>query len=190
MPRVDVLAGPNGAGKTSLFVRAIEPERPGLPFVNPDKIAQDVWGAEAELHAVEASQIATRVRDALIDARIAFATESTFSHPSKQELIERCREAGFDVTLHVILIQLATTQARVQGRVAAGGHSVPPEKVSARYERMWGLIAGAVPMCTATVIWDNDGDQMHLVARLLGTELVQPATWPEWTPAPIRALDP
>jgi predicted ABC-type ATPase len=37
--RLDLIAEPNGAGKTTLYERAIAPDRPGLPFVNPDRIA-------------------------------------------------------------------------------------------------------------------------------------------------------
>ena len=41
MSRLDLLVGPNGAGKTTLFERVIAPDRPGLPFVNADRIARD-----------------------------------------------------------------------------------------------------------------------------------------------------
>jgi arabinosyltransferase C len=44
---LDLIVGPNGAGKSTLFERVIEPARPGLPFVNADRIAADRFGADA-----------------------------------------------------------------------------------------------------------------------------------------------
>jgi predicted ABC-type ATPase len=47
--RFDLTVGPNGAGKTTLYERVIAPDRPGLPFVNADRIASDRFpGQELE----------------------------------------------------------------------------------------------------------------------------------------------
>ena len=72
MSRLDLIAGPNGAGKTTLYERVIAPDRPGLPFVNADRIADDRFPGRAVEQAYAASEIAGRARDALIEARIDF----------------------------------------------------------------------------------------------------------------------
>lgn len=59
MSRLDLIAEPNGAGKTTLYERAIAPDRPGLPFVNPDRIAGDRFPGH-ELEQADAASRAPR----------------------------------------------------------------------------------------------------------------------------------
>ena len=54
-----MIVGPNGAGKTTLYERVIAPARPGLPFVNADRIARERFPARVAEHAYEAANIAT-----------------------------------------------------------------------------------------------------------------------------------
>jgi predicted ABC-type ATPase len=58
--RLDVIAGPNGAGKTTLYERVIRPVRPGLPFVNADRIAHHRFPGEEQARAHGAARIAAR----------------------------------------------------------------------------------------------------------------------------------
>ena len=97
MSFLDLIVGPNGAGKTTLFERAIATTRPGLPFVNADRIAADRFGPDAEARSYEAAEIAARTRTALIDARIDFCAETVFSHSSKVEFVTGAVAAGSPV---------------------------------------------------------------------------------------------
>lgn len=83
MSRLDLIVGPDGAGKTTLFERVTAPDRPGLPFVNADRIAADRWPGEERERSYEAAQVAAAARHALIDARLDFCAETVVSHPSK-----------------------------------------------------------------------------------------------------------
>ena len=87
MSRLDLVVGPNGAGKTTLFERVIAPVRPGLPFVNADRIASDRFPGQEVEQAYAAAEIAGATRQALIDARLDFCTETVFSHESKIDLV-------------------------------------------------------------------------------------------------------
>ena len=58
MSRLDLLVGPNGAGKTTFFERIIAPDRPGLPFVNADRIAAARFPGEEVERAYDAARIA------------------------------------------------------------------------------------------------------------------------------------
>jgi len=187
--RLDLIVGPNGAGKSTLFARVIEPPRPGLPFVNADRIAADRFGSEAEARSYEAAEIAARARTALIDARLDFCTETVFSHESKLELVAVAAAAGYDVVLHVVLIPAALSGPRVAARVATGGHSVPEEKIRTRYDRIWPLVAAAVPMVRDAVFWDNSTLEGPVEVATFRRGLPDaPPRWPAWCPPVIAAL--
>lgn len=188
MSRLDLIVGPNGAGKTTFYERLIAPRRPGLPFVNADRIAAERFGDEAEARSYEAAEIADRVRMALIDARLDFCAETVFSHASKLALIDRASAAGYDVALHVVMIPLPLSGPRVAARVEAGGHSVPAEKLAARFDRLWRIVAAAVPKCSHARFWDNAHDDGPIEVASYRYGLADyPPRWPTWTPDPIAA---
>jgi len=184
--RLDLVAGPNGAGKTTLHQRVIHPARPGLPFVNADLIAHDRFPGAEVANAYEAAEIAARTRHALIDARLDFCTETVFSHTSKIDLVTTATAAGYDVVLHVVMIPLELSSRRVAARVAAGGHDVPTGKLASRYQRLWPLVATAVPHCHRAVFWNNavDSGPFEVASYRYGTA-DYPPRWPAWTPQPL-----
>ncbi len=189
MSRLDLIAGPNGAGKTTLHQRVIRPARPGLPFVNADLIARDRFPGEESANAYEAAEIAARARQALIDARLDFCTETVFSHTSKVDLVITATAAGYDVVLHVVIIPLALSPRRVAARVAAGGHDVPTGKLTRRYQRLWPLVSAAAPHCHRAVFWNNAADNgpFEVASYRYGTA-DYPPRWPAWTPRPLLEL--
>jgi predicted ABC-type ATPase len=187
--RLDLLAGPNGAGKTTLYERVIRPGRPGLPFVNADRIAAARFPGQEMTRSREAAEVAAATRQALIDARLDFCAETVFSHPSKVDLVTVAVEAGYDVVLHAVLIPLELSGPRVAARVAAGGHDVPDEKLADRYQRLWPLVAAALPHCHRTVFRDNASDDGPVeVASYRYGVADYPPRWPVWTPAVLREL--
>jgi predicted ABC-type ATPase len=189
LSRLDVIAGPNGAGKTTLYERVIAPGRPGLPFVNADRIAAERFPGEELERSHEAAAIAARARAALIEARLDFCTETVFSHRSKVDLVNDAASAGYDVVLHVVMIPPELSGPRVRLRVAGGGHDVPAAKLAERYERLWPLVVEAVPSAARTVFWDNSVDDgpLEVVAFRYGIA-DYPSRWPVWAPRPLTAL--
>lgn len=187
MSRLDLIAGPNGAGKTTLYEYVIAPDRPGLPFVNADRIAADRFPGDEVASAYEAAQIAADARNALIAARLDFCTETVFSHRSKVDLVTTATEAGYDVVMHVVMIPLELSAARVAARVASGGHDVPAAKLAERYERLWPLIAESVPQCHRVVFYDNAADSgpAEVASFRYGIADYEPR-WPNWTPRTLR----
>ncbi len=189
MSRLDLIAGPNGAGKTTLYERVIAPGRPGLPFVNADRIAAERFPGQELERAYEAAAIAARARAALIEARLDFCTETVFSHRSKVDLVADAASAGYDVVLHVVMIPPALSGPRVRARVADGGHDVPPAKIAARYGRVWPLVAEAVPSAARTVCWDNSADDGPVEVAAFRYGIADyPPRWPSWVPDPLAAL--
>ncbi len=190
MSRLDLVVGPNGAGK-STFVEFVLAQTlpPRTRFVNADEIATLHWpGAEPE-HSYEAATIAAETRDRLIRIDQSFIAETVFSHPSKLDLIDQALAAGFTVKLHIIAIPAVLAVARVRCRVASGGHSVPPEKVLQRHDRLWPLVAEAIMRADSADVWDNTRlTGPTRIAEFVGGLAVSAALWPAWIPTALRNL--
>lgn len=186
MRLLDLVVGPNGAGKSTIVRVFLEPHTPNAVFVNADVIARDRWAETSEEHAYEAAQIAARTRKILIDQGRSFIAETVFSHPSKLELIQQAKAAGYTVVLHVVLVDPDTSVARVAARVAAGGHDVPEEKIRGRHRRLGPLLRRAVELVDETIVYDNSRiDGPRRLGWFAGGEPVGPLNWPPWTPAEL-----
>jgi predicted ABC-type ATPase len=181
-PLLYVLAGPNGSGK-STFVHTVLGPATGLPFINADEIAAARWPGEEEAHAYDASRAAAAARAQAITDLRSFITETVFSHPSKVALVQHATRAGYFVELHVMLIPEDVTVARVAYRVSAGGHTVPPDKIRARYHRLWGLVVDARAIVHRATFYDNSRSRpFQQVAVYERGHPVGTPTWPTWTP--------
>jgi predicted ABC-type ATPase len=187
-PVLHVLAGPNGAGKSTLHDLVIGPVTK-LELVNADLLAEEHWPGEATAHAYAASRMAAERRDELLAARTSFITETVFSHESKVDLVKSAAEAGYLVTLHVVLVPEELAVARVVNRVEHDGHDVPEAKVRSRYQRLWSLVAEAIALADEARVYDNSsaGTPFRVVARFEGGVLTSKPTWPRWTPKALRA---
>jgi predicted ABC-type ATPase len=156
-PILHILAGPNGAGKTSLYEARIA-RLTDAEYVNADRLSFEALGrhattqAEAEL----GQRLAEARRTALLGAGLSLVTESTFSHPSKLQLMRDARAAGYRVALyHLHLDTPELAVARVQAREAHGGHPVPEDRIRGRYARNPQLIREAALLADWAYVFDN-----------------------------------
>lgn len=188
MPVLHLLAGPNGAGKTTYYERVLYPAT-RLPFINADLIARRTWPGEEESHGHEASALAERARAAAIARGVSFVAETVFSHPSKLDLITTARAAAYLVTLHVMLVPEALAVARTQLRAQQGGHTVPEDRVRARYQRLWPLIEQAIQSADEAFIYDNSlaRTPFRLVAHHENGVLLEGSDPPAWSPIRLAA---
>src|SRR5690606_37012922 len=140
-------------------------------------------GQELE-HAYDAAAIAAEQRAARLAARRSFVSETVFSHESKVALLRLARDAGYLVTLHVVLFPEDLAVARVASRVRHGGHDVPEEKVRGRFARLWHNVVDAIPVVDQAYVYDNSraANAFRLVAAFDHGRLVGEAAWPRWTP--------
>lgn len=183
MPVLHLVVGPNGAGKTTFFERVLSPIT-RLPLINADLIARQRWPGNEEEHGHEAAALAEQARDQAIARRMSFVAETVFSHPSKLDLIERARRAGYLVTVHVIVVPQELSIARVRLRKAQGGHSVPESKVRERYRRLWMLVEAAIAAADEARAYDNSSARkpFRTVARYERGRQVGAADFPPWSP--------
>ena len=157
-PVFHVIAGPNGAGKSTLYETTIKPAEPGVEFVNADQLAWAKFGhaAQTPAEAAEGQRLAEDRRQQLMAERKSLITETTFSHPSKLDLLQEARAMGYELrTYHVNVRTADMTVARVQHRVTHGGHPVPEDKIRERYARNQELIRDAVRMSDRAKVFDN-----------------------------------
>ena len=150
-----MIAGPNGAGKSTLYELVLKPVI-AAPFINADLIQRDELADVSMPAAYKAAAIAQARRLACLREGRSFVSESTFSHPSKLDLIGQAKGAGFRVLIHHVNLRSAELSVmRVATRVAHGGHDVPPDKIRARYERNQSLIRDAVLQADRAYVYDN-----------------------------------
>lgn len=186
MSRLDLVVGPNGAGKTSYIASILAPALSRSVIVNADEIAKHRWPDDPASYSYEAAEIAASTRSRLIAERRAFIAETVFSHPSKLDLVAEAQAARFHVALHVVMIPTRLAPHRVAARVAAGGHDVPVEKIVARAERLWALVARAVGEVDTAVFLDNSMRSGPVrVASFIGGAPAGRTTWPAWTSADL-----
>lgn len=189
--RLDLVVGPNGAGKTTFARLTLLPSLPpGTAFVNADEIARRLWGEAAEARAYEAARRAAVTRQELVRTRRPFVAETVFSHPSKLDLISDAQAHGYTVELHVLVVPEEVSVLRVRNRVAAGGHSVPEDKIRGRYRRLWALVAEAFRMADGAVAYDNSSNRRPRVIARAFSGMVLSADWPSWCPEELRDIAP
>jgi predicted ABC-type ATPase len=158
-PIFHLLAGPNGAGKSTLY-RALVASgsiSSQLEFVNADLYEQRHLQHITDLQkrSEAARDWADSRREALLNAKTGFVSETVFSHESKLALITQAQTMGFDVVLYVVsLDDPQRLLARVNQRVREGGHNVPASRILGRYPRTMTNLKKAVRLADLTLIYD------------------------------------
>ena len=150
-----MLAGPNGAGKSTIYEHIVRPKF-NAPFINADIIQKEALSDQSVEAAYQAAKIAEERRQYFLKYKLSFASESTFSHPSKLQFIDDAVKADFRVVMyHVNVRTPELSVARVAMRVELGGHDVPENKIRGRYARNQAFIKQAVLRASVGFVYDN-----------------------------------
>jgi len=180
-----ILAGGNGAGKSTFYRTQLAPL--GLPFVNADILAKELYPQTPEEHSYDAAKLATEIRFKLLHEGRSFCFETVFSHPSKIDFVAQAKALGYEIILvfiHLDLISL--NQARVAQRISEGGHNVPDEKVASRIPRLLQNIKKTLPLCDQVYILNNSrlDSPFQQVAFIRNSQKIQQKIHlPEWAKA-------
>lgn len=184
-PVLWVIAGANGSGKTTYWQTQLS-RLTTEEFVNADELAKAHFGhpAETETEARWGQQAAERRRWELMRARMGFVMESTFSHPSKLDLLSEARTLGY--RLHVFHLHLddpATAVERVAIRVYGGGHDVPEDRILGRFARNPEIIREAVLQADEAWVLDAAPEgaapvlMLHVIRGRIMEQHPAPAAW-------------
>jgi len=108
----------------------------GLTYLGADRVAEEQGLGSTGPEAIQAGRLFTaRITEAL-EARTSIMLESTLSGLGTRRLIDRFRQAGYDVTAVLVFVDSAEVCiARIRERVARGGHFVPDDDVRRRFPR-------------------------------------------------------
>lgn len=185
MPRIRLIAGPNGAGKTTLLKTLVKNKVPVGQYINPDDIARHIslnpslkqtnealgnsedsptFSDEFEryMSVLMAQKIATGLREDWLAYNLSLTYESVMSHESHLAFVDHAIDAGFEPYLYYICTSDPDiNKARVEQRVASGGHPVPEDKILSRYHRSLGLLHKMALKCRRVYFFDNSSQQ-HL----------------------------
>ena len=172
-PVFHLLAGPNGAGKSTLYRAQVSSGGIGktLEFVNADLYEQGHLQhiSDSQKRSEAARDWADSRREALLNSRTSFVSETVFSHESKLALITQALDMGFNVVLYVVsLDDPQRLLGRVSQRVREGGHNVPAQRILERYPRTRANLKKAVRLSDLAFVYDAvDVDRgAHLLGAL------------------------
>lgn len=206
-PVLYVLAGVNGAGKSSVGGHLLE--RAGLAWFNPDTFARGLVAATGctmtEANA-EAWQEGMRRLDVALAHGHSHAFETTLGGNTVPARIAEAARTH-DVLMWFCGLSCAEQHiARVQARVAVGGHDIPEASIRARWTRARENLIALMPLLAQLQVYDNSVDVARgkavpdpvLLLEMVDGALVVPeaddlealAKTPEWAkPLLEAALD-
>ncbi len=129
---------------------------------------------EVGVNAYFASVAADFIRQKLIAAKKSFSFETVMSWPDKIEVLRKAQENGYRTCLYYVATDdPAINIARVRYRVKMGGHSVPEDKIMARYESSLNLLIDAIKYTHRAYIFDNSGSEHIWLAEITNGQILE-----------------
>jgi len=201
-----VLAGTNGDGKSSIggaMIRAA-----GGDYYDPDEATDQILAANPGASLADANGAAWLEGKRLLERAIAergnFALETTLGGKSIANLLADAIAVGIDV--HIWYVALASPElhlARVQARVARGGHDIPERDIRRRYDASRQNLIDLLPGLASVRVYDNSEEaapstgaapQPKLLLHMERGEIIEHcdlAEVPDWAkPILLTALRP
>lgn len=96
----------------------------------------------------------------------SFCFETVLSTNRNLILLQKAKESGYFIRCYYVLTASPYINvARVSGRVLAGGHDVPTDKIISRYYKALDLVHELVPVCDVCHIYDNSLDTPYRIFK-------------------------
>ena len=156
-PMVLVIAGPNGSGK-STFTQYFE--KIG-EYTNADDIV-----AVTGMDNAEAARLVDKKRYEAIARKKDFTFETVLSSEYKLEILRKAKSEGYFIKcIFVLTVDPHVNIARVQTRVAQGGHDVEREKIVIRYKKSLNNIKKLLEICDILHVYDNTVEPWRIIRK-------------------------
>lgn len=127
--------------------------------------------------------IADFLRYMLVEQEISFSFETVMSHKGKVEFLEYVKKKGYTAYLYFIATESPKINiARVENRVAKGGHDVQKEKIESRYYKSLALLMDALKTADRAFLIDNSKKSNFVILekKYNGMGYPQVETMPNW----------
>jgi predicted ABC-type ATPase len=105
---------------------------------------------------VEAGRRALSARRELLSARKSFSFETTLSGRRELAFVGEARDCGYQLEFRYVGVEsVELCHERIAERVAKGGHNVPRDDVSRRFERSMNNLPDAISFADESFVYDN-----------------------------------
>lgn len=156
-PLLLVIAGPNGSGKSTILQYF---EKVGT-YTNADDVV-----ASTGMPNEDAATLVDERRYFSIDQREDFSFETVLSSDYKLKLLKNAKENDYFIKcVFILTANPLINVARVEARVASGGHAVSKEKIVSRYKKALDNIKELITICDIIHVYDNTLDKPVRIIR-------------------------
>lgn len=156
-PTLLVLAGPNGSGKSTITAFF---DKVGK-YTNADDIV-----AATGMDNMEAAVLVDKMRYEAIAKKEDFTFETVLSSAYKLDILKEAKKQGYFVKcVFVLTVDPRINIARIESRVAAGGHYVEDSKVIDRYHKSIRNIKELIDICDIIHVYDNTDTPQRIIRK-------------------------
>jgi predicted ABC-type ATPase len=133
-----------------------------------------IYFPNEEMNSYYASVLTDFLRRVALAESRSFSFETVMSAPDKVELLYEAQQQGYRTYLYYVATEDPEINlSRIDVRVAGGGHSVPAEKVKARYHRSLALLPEAIRCADRAYLFDTSKSAPWLFAEITGGHLLE-----------------
>lgn len=152
-----VLAGPNGSGKSTITAFF---EKVGT-YTNADDVVMSTG-----MDNMEAAQLVDKMRYNSIMKKEDFTFETVLSSKYKLDILKKAKAEGYFIKcVFVLTVDPQINIARIESRVASGGHNVDSSKVVDRYYKSLNNIKELLDICDIMHVYDNTESPTRIIRK-------------------------
>lgn len=156
-PMLLVFAGPNGSGKSTIIQYF---EKVG-EYTNADDVV-----ASTGMDIIEAAKFVDDKRYSAINANNDLTFETVLSSEYKMDIIRKAKEQGYFIKcIFILTVDPLINVARVEARVADGGHDVARDKIISRYYKSLAHIKDLIELCDILHVYDNSKEPVRIIRK-------------------------
>lgn len=156
-PMLLVFAGPNGSGKSTILQFF---EKVG-EYTNADDVVSSTG-----MDIIEAAKFVDQKRYAAINDNKDLTFETVLSSEFKMDVLREAKNHGYFIKcIFILTVDPLINVARVEARVANGGHDVSRDKIISRYYKSLAHIKDLIELCDILHVYDNTKQPVRIIRK-------------------------